>query len=152
MPRHPKPPDISPKKPFVLMVVEAVFRPVIVLWMYAQIIGLIFLGIWNISSPAFREFMFRDFITYWDAYSRQLLPTWFFKIPTWNDPMAWMGGGLVLLYVAIVNGSMPPLEEIIGAIRRMNFTDNSKPSSADKSPENAEEQFRFDPEKFITKK
>lgn len=116
MARIPTPPKIGDDKPFLRRLIEAPFRIAFGLWVTMQAIGLFFYIVWHISPHHFREFMFRDFIDYWDKWGdyilTDLLPAWVQHIPTWRDPIVWIFLGIVALIYLLRRTQVPSLSSI----------------------------------------
>ena len=107
MARTPDPPALTINKSFVRYALEVFVKGVVILWLHIQGVALFFHLVWHNSNVHFREFMFRDFIDYWDKWGGyiqwELTPDWaqwIWFIPTWREVWVWvLIAALLVLYI-----------------------------------------------------
>jgi len=156
MVRTPEPPELRINKSFPRYALELIIKICVVTWLYMQAVGLFFYLVWHNSAVAFREFMFRDFIDYWDKWGGyiqfELTPEpaqWIWSIPTWQDWWAWVIIAVLTALYIWGNRGFPSLNFKVPRTYKM-AGDNpysSKRHTDERSPE-GDDDFTFDPSAF----
>lgn len=151
MAKTPKAPDLVVTKSLPRFIIEGVLKAIIITWLHMQAVGFIFYMIWHNSSAAFREFMFGDFIEFWEKWrfgiQNEFTPTWLqwiWSIPTWKDPLPWVLIAVLLLVYILHNRSLPSLKFSVPRTYKTE-AGNSYSSSDDKA---SDDEFGFDPSAF----
>ena len=157
MARTPNPPDISNRQTLLGRVVYLAIGFPLALWVFWQFFWMwwVFFG-WmldNVIGQGASEFMYDDLREFWDKWKYQIMPWWFFHIPTWRDWYAWPI--IALLVYLRFGGRLPRFKRE----RKPKFADPPPKDSPytrkkqDKSQQrqsagSSDDEFGFDPNAF----
>jgi len=155
MARTPEAPDLTIKKSFPRYALEVFLRGLVIIWLQMQLVGFVFYMLWHNTSVGFREFMFRDFIDFWEEWDWyikwQLTPEWLqwiWSIPTWQEPLPWIIIALLLMLYVWSNRGLPSLKFKVPRTYKTK-ADNPYNSSHSKAGGKAsDDEFGFDPSAF----
>lgn len=155
MVKTPKAPDLVVTKSLPRFFVEQLIKVIIITWLHAQAVGIIFYLLWHNSSHAFREFMFRDYIDFWQRWrfdiQTEFTPTWLqwiWSIPTWQDVWPWVVIGLLVALYIWGNRSLPSLKFKVPRTYRMKADNPYSPKHGKAGSTASDDEFGFDPSAF----
>ena len=155
MARIPEPPDISNRQSLLGRIVYLVIGFPLALWMFWQLFWMwwVFFG-WaldNLIGEGASNFMFDGYREWWNNYKYQLMPEWFFYLPTWRDWYAWPI--MAFLVYLRLGGRLPRLQRQ----RKPKFSDKppkdspyagKKEKAKFKERKSTDDDFGFDPNAF----
>lgn len=151
MARIPNPPKIDDDKSFIQYAAETILRFIIILWIFCQVVAVLFYALYHYTPIDFREFMFRDYLDFWDRWGDSVMPAWAAYIPTWKSPYVW---AIIILLISLRLLRTQKKPSVRTSSKRKYSGKREQTGKAERKGDasSQSDDFEFDPSKFKKKK